>query len=171
MKICEDEFLKHYGQCNAFSLGSKIPYHTPFSIKTIPSSNLKDNQFDNQVVVRNCPYLGWFQAIETPIFVKVEDCSINQLPRILLRIDVILEILENPIGGLIYADKLHFEGLPLNSRFLEVGGPIGQDNGGKRSDYKHSILKIFHQPQIEDGAVKKDHFIVTIEIDLKHSTV
>ena len=65
----------------------------------------------------------------------------KNLPKMLVRLDVTVEIKENPIGGLIYADKLHFEGAKLNSRFIDLGNKLGEDNGGKRNDYKVVLLK------------------------------
>ena len=91
----------------------------------------------------------------------------KNLPKILIRLDVTVEIEENPIGGLIYADKLHFEGAKLNSRFIDLGNKLGEDNGGKRNDYKHSIVKVFHHQQIKDNEIIENHFLVTIEIELK----
>ena len=102
-------------------MANRTPFHTPVSIKSLPDiiNPRNPNIYPNSVVVRNCPHLGWFQAVETPTVLKYPNfdfesdssvCEVKNLPKMLLRLDVTIEIKEKPIGGLIYADKLHFEG-------------------------------------------------------------
>ena len=68
-------------------------------------------------------------------------------PNLKIHIAVVMEMMhENPVGGLIYADKIHFEGQKLNSRFMDIGRVKTGVPFSARNDYTHSEARIDFTP-------------------------
>ena len=86
-------------------------------------------------------------------------------PNLKIHLAVVMELLhgKDPVGGLIYADKIHFEGRKLNSRFMDIGEIKRKSPFSAKNDYPHSECKIDFSP-IEG---KINLFTVNIVVTLK----
>ena len=76
MRSCDDHFTKYYGQCNAFSLRRPLPQNAPVLVKSTNETGC-DTDRVNEVWMKHCPHMGWFQVVEKPAYTVVCDNGTN----------------------------------------------------------------------------------------------
>lgn len=116
MKRCNDQVNIFHGQCNVFTLKwQKQPLLAPHPLKSSNSSDC-DPSKRNQVWLRSCPQLGWFQIIPRNI-------KVNNLPKTVeigISSKMIMKVFP-PIGGLLYLQKTTYEGKHLEEKYVDLG--------------------------------------------------
>ena len=113
----------------------KQPLVAPTYLKSVNSSAC-DTERRNEIWIRHCPILGWFQVVD-------QDIKLQNLPsRIKIEIQADFEIKEYPpIGGLIYTQKIQYEGQSLIENYVDLGWDAERLAEEKLDKYKQVSVK------------------------------
>ena len=138
-ELCDKQVNIYHGQCNAFSLKwHRQPMLAPHPMKSANSSGC-DVARRNEMWLRHCPQLGLFQiAPETVIFLTFPSTA-----ELVVKAD--MKLFEfPPIGGLIYTQKVIFEGQDLRENYVDLSSKINEFGKVYENEdhYKHVKVRL-----------------------------